>query len=117
MLFRSGNDKSNIQVKGTIHWVSAAHAAAAEVRLYDRLFKVEDVSNAPEDFKDLINPLSLQVIKKAYIEPFLKNANHTSYQFMRKGYFYLDKDSRPGNLIFNRTVTLKDAWAKEVNKN
>ena len=115
---KSGNDTSNIHVKGTIHWVSANHAATAGVRLYDRLFTVEDVSADPADFKDLINPNSLQVIKEAYIEPFLKNAAvDTPYQFMRKGYFCLDKDSTPGNLVFNRTVTLKDAWAKERKKN
>ena len=96
---------------------SAPHAATAEVRLYDRLFKVEDVSAEPGDFKDLINTNSLQVIKEAYIEPFLNNAEvDTPYQFIRKGYFCLDKDSTPGNLIFNRTVTLKDAWAKEIKK-
>ncbi|MEO6456212.1 MAG: glutamine--tRNA ligase/YqeY domain fusion protein [Ginsengibacter sp.] len=115
---KSGNDTSGISVKGTIHWVSTTHADNAEVRLYDRLFKIEDVAGESEDFKDLINPNSLQVIKNAYIEPFLKKASvNTPYQFIRKGYFCLDKDSTPGDLIFNRTVTLKDAWAKEVKKN
>lgn len=114
---KSGNDASGMQVKGTIHWVSAAHAATAEVRLYDRLFTAEDVSVAPGEFKDLVNPASLQVIKEAYIEPYLRNAAFDSpYQFIRKGYFCLDKDTTPGNLIFNRTVTLKDAWAKESAK-
>src|SRR5687767_9612685 len=103
---KSGNDTSGIQVKGTIHWVSAAHAATAEVRLYDRLFTVEEVPVDDDNFKDLINPDSLQ-IKHAFIEPSLKNAVNTmAYQFIRKGYFCLDKDSKPGNLIFNRTVTL-----------
>ena len=114
---KSGNDTTGIHVKGTIHWVSVAHAATAEVRLYDRLFKAEDPSNEDGDFKENINVDSLQVINSAYIEPFLKNAgSNVAYQFIRKGYFCLDKDSTPGNLIFNRTVTLKDAWAKEVKR-
>ncbi len=114
---KSGNDTSGIQVKGTIHWVSAAHASTAEVRLYDRLFTVEEVPVDDDSFKDYINPGSLQ-IKHAFIEPSLKNAGTSiAYQFIRKGYFCLDKDSHPGNLIFNRTVTLKDAWAKEAKKN
>jgi glutaminyl-tRNA synthetase len=111
---KSGNDTSGINVKGTIHWVSAAHAATAEVRLYNRLFKIENVSAEEGDFKDLINPDSLHIIKQAYIEPFLKTAtSNTAYQFIRKGYFCLDKDSTPARLVFNRTVTLKDAWTKE----
>ena len=113
---KSGNDTSGIQVKGTIHWVSVAYAATAEVRLYDRLFTVEEVPVEDDNFKNYINPGSLQ-IKHAYIEPSLKNAgSSTAYQFIRKGYFCLDKDSKPGNLVFNQTVTLKDAWAKEVKK-
>ena len=114
---KSGHDTSGISVKGTIHWVSAAHAATAEVRLYDRLFKVENPNSEEGDFKDYINPDSLQVISKAYIEPGLKNAAlNNRYQFIRKGYFCIDKESAPGHLVFNRTVTLKDAWAKEVRK-
>ena len=115
---KSGGDNSGISVKGTIHWVSAAHAATAEVRLYDRLFKVEDPSSEEGDFKDYINPDSLLVINNAYIEPSLKSvASGDRYQFIRKGYFCLDKDSTPDMLVFNRTVTLKDAWAKEAKKN
>jgi len=115
---KSGGDNSGISVKGTIHWVSAAHAATAEVRLYDRLFKVEDPSSEEGDFKDYINPDSLQVINNAYIEPSLqKAATGDRYQFIRKGYFCLDKDSTPDKIVFNRTVTLKDAWAKETKKN
>jgi len=115
---KSGGDNSGIQVKGTIHWVSVAHAATAEVRLYDRLFKVEDPSSEEGDFKDYINADSLQIINNAHIEPSLKNAASADrYQFIRKGYFCLDKDSTPEKLVFNRTVTLKDAWAKEVKKN
>ena len=106
----SGHDSSGIKVKGTIHWVSIPHAENAELRLYDRLFKVEDPQNEEGDFKDYINPDSLQVIK-AFIEPALKDAKpNTPYQFIRKGYFVLDKDSKPGNLVFNRTVTLKDSF-------
>jgi glutaminyl-tRNA synthetase len=114
---KSGNDTSNIKVKGTLHWVSVAHAITAEVRLYDRLFKVEDPSNEEGDFKDYINPDSLQVIEKVYAEPSLKNANiNERYQFLRKGYFMVDKNSTEEKLIFNRTVTLKDTWTKEVKK-
>ncbi len=113
---RSGSDTSGIHVKGTIHWVNAATAVTAEVRLYDRLFKVENPSSEEGDFKDYINPDSLQVIN-AFIEPSVKNATlENRYQFLRKGYFCLDKDSTEDELIFNRTVTLKDAWAKEVKK-
>ena len=113
---KSGSDTSGIAVKGTIHWVSAAHAAIAEVRLYDRLFKVENPSSEDGDFKDYINPDSLSIIK-AYIEPSLSQAKHTDrFQFLRKGYFCLDKESSADKIIFNRTVTLKDAWAKEVKK-
>lgn len=114
---RSGNDSGAIQVKGTIHWVSVAHAATAEIRLYDRLFKAENPAAEEGAFKDHINPDSLQIIKSAYIEPSLSTATiDKRYQFIRKGYFCLDKDSKPGSLVFNRTVTLKDAWAKEVKK-
>jgi glutaminyl-tRNA synthetase len=111
---RSGNDTSGINVKGTIHWVSAAHAINAEVRLYDRLFKLEN-PGAEEDFKQSINPASLQIISGAYLEPSLAEASQTeAYQFIRKGYFSLDKKlSAPGKPIFNRTVTLKDNWKKE----
>jgi glutaminyl-tRNA synthetase len=115
---KSNNDTSNIKVKGTIHWVSAAHAIPAEVRLYDRLFTVENPLGEEGDFKDTINPNSLQVITNAVVEPSLKKATAESrYQFIRKGYFCLDKDSTADKLVFNRTVTLKDAWAKEVKKN
>jgi glutaminyl-tRNA synthetase len=111
---KSGNDTSGLTVKGTIHWVSAAHAKTAEVRLYDRLFRVEDPSNEDGNFKDYINPDSKQTISQVFIEPALATATAgTSVQFMRKGYFCVDKTSTPEKLIFNRTVTLKDAWAKE----
>jgi len=113
---KSGSDTSGLQVKGTIHWVSATHAEKTEIRLYDRLFKVEDPSSEERDFKDYINPGSLKIVQ-AFIEPSLKNAKpQDRFQFLRKGYFCVDKDSTAGKLIFNRTTTLKDAWAKEVKK-
>lgn len=111
---KSGSDTSGINVKGTIHWVSVAHAKTAEVRLYDRLFKVEDPSNEDGDFKDYLNPDSLHILPQAYIEPDLANAiNGKGYQFIRKGYFTIDKHSTTEKLIFNRTVTLKDGWIKK----
>jgi glutaminyl-tRNA synthetase len=114
---KSGSDTSGIQVKGTLHWTSAAHAVAVEVRMYDRLFKVEDLSNTDGDFKDYINPDSLQVLPKVYAEPELLNAKQGEhYQFLRKGYFCLDPDSNGKSLVFNRTVTLRDMWAKETKK-
>lgn len=114
---KSGNDTSGIHVKGTLHWVSIAHAVTAEVRMYDRLFTVENVAEAEGDFKSYINPQSLQVIEKVYAEPALKNTTFEDrHQFIRKGYFCLDAVSSPDKLVFNRTVTLKDTWAKEVKK-
>lgn len=114
---RSGADTSGINVKGTLHWVSAQHAINAEIRLYDRLFNVEDVANAEGDFKSYINPNSLQIVQNAFAEPQLaKDAHQQPFQFLRKGYFVLDRDTNTNQLVFNRTVTLKDAWAKEVKK-
>lgn len=108
---KSGHDTSGINVKGTLHWVSVKHAITAEIRLYDRLFKVEDPADEAGDFKDYINPDSLQVLNAAYAEPDLKNARFEErYQFIRKGYFTLDKDSSTTGMVFNRTVTLKDGW-------
>ncbi|HLT86583.1 MAG TPA: glutamine--tRNA ligase/YqeY domain fusion protein [Sphingobacterium sp.] len=113
---KSGEDTSGIKVKGTIHWISAAHAKEAAVRLYDRLFNEENPA-AAEDFKASINPGSLQIINKAYIEPDLETAvAGKGYQFIRLGYFTLDTKSTAEHLVFNRTVTLKDSWAKEVKK-
>ncbi len=110
---KSGNDTSGIAVKGTIHWVSVAHAKTAEIRLYDRLFQVENPSAEEGDFKEYINPNSLEIISQAFIEPSLeKAAKDDRFQFIRKGYFCLDKDATADKLVFNRTVTLKDAWGK-----
>jgi len=114
---KSGSDTSGLKVQGTLHWVSVAHAIGCELRIYDRLFKVENPSVEEGDFKDYINPDSLQVIQHAYAEPALKTATfNDSYQFLRKGYFCLDKDSNEEGMVFNRTVSLKDAWAKEQKK-
>ncbi len=112
---KSGGPTSARKVKGTIHWVSAPHAIDAEVRLYDRLFTVPE-PDSEGDFKANINPHSLEIIT-AKCEPSLKHANaDTRYQFERLAYFTLDPDSEPGAPIFNRTVTLKDTWAKEAKK-
>jgi glutaminyl-tRNA synthetase len=114
---KSGSDTSDIKVKGTIHWVSAQHALPVEVRLYDRLFKVENPSSEEGDFKDYINPNSLEIISNAYAEPALKSAKPgDKFQFIRKGYFCVDKDSSLDKIVFNRTVSLKDSWAKEQKK-
>lgn len=113
---KSGQDTSGIKVKGTIHWVNCKDAETAEIRLYDRLFKIEN-PGAAENFLSTINENSLQIIPKAYIEPALKQASITDkFQFLRVGYFCLDKTSTPEKLVFNRTVGLKDSWAKEVKK-
>jgi glutaminyl-tRNA synthetase len=114
---KSGSDTSGINVKGTLQWVNAATAIKVEIRLYDRLFKVEDVANADGDFKDYINPDSLQTITNAFAEPALKTDNPgVAFQFIRKGYFVIDRDSTNDQLVFNRTVSLKDGWAKEAKK-
>jgi glutaminyl-tRNA synthetase len=114
---KSGQDTSGIHVKGTIHWVSIPHAIQAEVRLFDRLLIVEDAGELGDDFTKFINPESLEVINHVYVEPSLKQAKiEEAVQFIRKGYFCLDKDSSPEHLVFNRTVSLKDTWAKEQKK-
>jgi glutaminyl-tRNA synthetase len=110
---RSGSDASGINVKGTLHWVSIPHAVKIEARMYDRLFKIDDPGQAEGDFKDYLNPDSLQVLTEVYAEPSLSSAKpQDRYQFLRKGYFCLDPDSTEGSLVFNRTVTLRDLWAK-----
>ena len=115
---KSGQDTSGISVKGTMHWVSVEHSATAEVRLYDRLFQVENPSSEEGDFKTYINPNSLEIIPEARIENSLLEAkNGEQFQFIRKGYFTLDnKLSTTERPVFNRTVTLKDTWSKEVKK-
>ena len=115
---KSGQDTSGINVKGTMHWVSAEHALDAEVRLYDRLFNAENPLDEEGDFKSNLNPTSLEIIPQAKIEPALKDAKlGEHFQFIRKGYFCLDsKLSSSEKLVFNRTVTLKDTWAKEAVK-
>jgi len=108
---KSGSAQSSRKVKGTIHWVSAQHAMESEVRLYDRLFSVENPGG--ENWKDSINPLSLQVLTGCKVEPGLASSKpQEKYQFERLGYFCVDQDSRPGRIVFNRTVTLRDTWAK-----
>lgn len=113
---RSGNDTSGINVKGTLHWVDARNDVNVEVRLYDRLFKTEKPGQEGDFINDL-NPDSLKIIKNAKAEKSLAHAKPGEhYQFLRLGYFCLDKDSGNGKLVFNRTVTLKDTWAKEQKK-
>ncbi len=117
---RGGWSKDGRKVKSTIHWVSAARSIPAEVRLYDRLFTVPNPLDKKDgkDFKDYINPSSLEVLENCRVEPCLEKAAPGSlFQFERKGYFNVDaKDSKPGRLVFNRTVTLRDTWEKIANK-
>jgi glutaminyl-tRNA synthetase len=116
---RGGNAPDGRKVKSTIHWVSAAHAIDAEVRIYDKLFTKEDPNQVDEgqDFTANLNPNSLEVIANAKLEPSLANAPvEGHYQFERLGYFCVDADSKPGRLVFNRTVALKDSWAKVEKK-
>lgn len=114
---KSGGAQSNIKVQATIHWVSILHATTVELRLYDRLFRVEDPANEDGDFKEYLNADSLQVLPAAFAEPSLRQAKFAEhYQFLRKGYFYLDKDSSEEKLVFNRTTTLRDNWVKEQKK-
>jgi glutaminyl-tRNA synthetase len=117
---RGGNTPDGRKVKATIHWVSAAHAVPAEVRLYDHLFSKADPDDVPEgaDWRTNINPNSLKKVT-AYVEPSLGGtavAAGKAFQFERLGYFCLDRDSTPGKLVFNRTVGLRDTWAKEQKK-
>ena len=115
----SGTPGSMRKVKGTLHWVSARHAVNAEVRLYDRLFAVENPSAESEkDFRELLNPDSLKVVTNAKVEPYLAQIAkpEDKFQFQRIGYFCVDLDSTPEHLVFNRTITLKDSWAKAQKK-
>ena len=114
---KSGSDTSEIHVKGTIHWVSIPHAVEAEIRSFDRLLIVEDASELGDDFMKFINPESIQITEKAFVERSLRSASiGKAVQFIRKGYYCLDPDASAEKLVFNRTVTLKDTWAKEQNK-
>jgi len=114
----SGTEASQRKVKGTLHWVSVKHALPAEIRIYDRLFTdPAPDANKEIDFKELMNPHSLVINREAKLEPGLANASvGETFQFQRLGYFSMDKDSVVGNLVFNRTVTLKDTWAKMEGK-
>lgn len=116
---RSGMPGSMRKVKGTLHWVSAEHSTTAEVRLYDRLFNVENPSEEKDvDFRELLNPDSLKVIENCRIEPYLAESAKPGdrFQFQRTGYFCVDPDSTDGHLVFNRTVSLKDSWEKLKSK-
>lgn len=116
----SGAPGAARKVKGTLHWVSARHAVDATVRLYDRLFSVENPAAETErDFREMLNPDSLKVVEGVKVEPFVaENAERgTKFQFQRVGYFTPDYDSKPGALVFNRTIALKDSWEKEQKKN
>jgi len=114
---RSGSSQSDRRVKGTLHWVSAEHAIDAEVRLYDRLFNTEDpAGQKDEDYRNFLNPDSLKILKGCKMEPTLRSAKPLDkFQFQRLGYFCVDYDSSPDNLVFNRTVGLRDTWAN-INK-
>ena len=112
---RGGNAPDGRVVKGTIHWVSAPHAVPVEVRLYDRLFKVEVPDGEDGDFLSFLNPESLDVLTGCRLEPSMASAAlGDRVQFERQGYFIVDQDTKPGALVFNRTVTLRDTWAKRV---
>ncbi|MDP5171763.1 MAG: glutamine--tRNA ligase/YqeY domain fusion protein [Bacteroidia bacterium] len=112
---RSGNDTSGLKVKGTLDWLSVDHALKAEVRQYDRLFMDPDpAGHKDKDFKEFLNPDSLNIIPNAFVEPALKGAEPLFHcQFLRKGYYCVDPDSTEDHLVFNQTVTLRDNWAKE----
>jgi len=115
---KSGSDISGINVKGVIHWVSAKKALPVEIRLYDRLFKAEDPSLIGDNLPEYLNRENSMLTIQGYAEPVLSSAKQEDrFQFMRTGYFCLDTDSTPGKLVFNRTVALRDMWAKEVKKN
>ncbi|MCX6189053.1 MAG: glutamate--tRNA ligase family protein, partial [Bacteroidetes bacterium] len=114
---KSGHDTSGLKVQGTLHWVSIKHAIRVELREYDRLFKSENPALEEGDFKEYINSDSLNIIMNAFAEPALKEATESQrFQFLRKGYFCKDKDSTLDHLVFNRTVSLKESFTKEVKK-
>lgn len=112
---KSGTEGGNRKVKSTINWVACADSVEAEVRLYDRLFAVEDPSASDKDFRELLNPDSLKVVRNARVESALSKAKPLDkFQFLKVGYFCVDADSTPEHLVFNRTVALKDTWAKKI---
>jgi len=112
-LTRGGSAPDGRRVKATLHWVSAEHALGAEVRLYDRLFSVENPDDSGADFTRFLNPKSMEVLQSCHVEPSVgTSAAGDRFQFERIGYFVVDPDSSPGSLVFNRTVTLRDSWAK-----
>lgn len=114
---RSGLAGANRKVKGTLHWVSARHCLPAEVRLYDRLFSVENPAADERDFRELLNPDSLTVLGNCYVEQYVAGLPAGTYlQFQRIGYFFADTHSAPGHLVFNRTVNLKDTWGSRNGK-
>ena len=110
---KTGGATANRKVKGTIHWVSAADALEAEVRLYDYLIETDEKGEVPADFLNAVNKNSLEVLQHVMVEPSAAlTAEGTHYQFLRQGYYVVDKDSTPDHLVFNRVVGLKDSWAK-----
>ena len=110
---KSGMEGANRKVKGTLHWVSADHCRKAEVRVYDRLFKVENPGASDQDFRELLNPDSLTIIDNCYVEEYAADKKPGDYlQFQRIGYFMADNDSTPEHPVFNKTVGLNDTWAK-----
>ena len=117
-LSKSGMPGADRKVKGTLHWVSVPTAVKVEVRDYDRLFAVENPSAEEGDFRQLLNPDSLKIRENVMVEPWLaeraKAEQH--YQFQRLGYYTVDPDSRPGHIVFNKTIGLRDTWAKEMKK-
>ena len=114
---RGGSSPDGRRVRGTLHWVSVRHAVEAEVRLYDRLFRVKNPQEITDDFAGALNPDSLVVRPTCFVEPGLEGAQPESrYQFERLGYFCVDPDSTPEKLVFNRTITLRDSWARMQKK-
>ena len=110
---KSGEDTTGKKVKGTLSWVSAKHALPVEVRLYDRLFRTENLNDIEDDFLNHLNPESLTVLDQVMVEPSLGTAKDgDQFQFERQGYFIVDRDSTDEKKVFNRTVTLRDNWAK-----
>ena len=114
---KSGMEGSNRKVKGTLHWLSVDHCRKAEVREYDRLFNTENPSADERDFRELLNPESLKVHANCYVEDYAASRQPGEYlQFQRTGYFMADLDSTPEHPVFNKTVGLKDTWAKQSNR-